>query len=215
MKKNLILFMVVLFLFSVVVIASDKDILKAEAKTEEVQTELEEPDGVSIKFLPDGGYKIWARGTGVYDFDDHDDRKDALKEAALEAKANLSKFLEEKITTDDSIDRLVKKLKNDLKKDGKRTANVSREQVKATALSIKVSSKNILKGVLTLETLETPNSSGEGGKITVTIGVSPKSMSLANRVKSDMRSNKKYSKTSKNKTKKKDKKERKKSKTEW
>ena len=57
------------------------------------------PDGAAIKLFPDGGYQITAVGTGVYDFNDPDDIKDARKEAEMRAKAAIAKFLKEDIST--------------------------------------------------------------------------------------------------------------------
>ena len=219
MKKSLIVLFVIFITLSFVLnaVESNRDVLKKEAKTEEVSAELQEPDGVSIKFLPDGHYRIWARGTGIYDFNDDDDKQDALQEAILKAKANLSKFMMEKLTTEQSYDRISKKMKKASKNGGTVSKSVSKEDIKTIAQSIKTNSNAILKGVLVLETLKTPNKSGEGGKIEVVLGVSYKSVILANRLKKDINSNNYYKKESKSKkySTKKDKKERKKSETEW
>ena len=58
------------------------------------------PDGVTMRLLPDGGFQIFAVGTGTYDLDDVDDVEDAKKEAVLKAKANLAKFMNESLSTD-------------------------------------------------------------------------------------------------------------------
>jgi len=200
---------------SFIAIASDKDVLKSEAKSEEVSSELQEPDGVSIKFLADGGWKIWARGSGVYDFNDEDDRQDALQEAVLKAKANISKYLKEKLTTEQSYDNISKKMKKASKNGTQVTKTVSKEVIKTIAQSIKIKSESILKGVLILETLKIPSKSGEGGKINATLGISSKSISMSNRIRNDISSNKAYNKKKKNKANSKDKKEKKKSKTDW
>ena len=48
------------------------------------------PDGAAIKLFPDGAYQITAVGTGVYDFNDPDDIKDARKEAEMRAKVAIA-----------------------------------------------------------------------------------------------------------------------------
>ena len=81
------------------VIEAEKAALKQNAANEVVQEDLAEPDGVSLAMADDGSYQIFARGTGTYDFGDEDDRQDALQEATQKAKANLSKFLSETISS--------------------------------------------------------------------------------------------------------------------
>ncbi len=217
MKKSLIVLFVIFITLSFVLnaVESNRDVLKKEAKTEEVSAELQEPDGVSIKFLADGGWRIWARGSGVYDFNDEDDRGDALNEAILKAKANLSKYLKEKLTTEESYDRISKKTKKASKDANRVTKSVSKEDVKIIAQNIKIKSESIIKGVLILETLKIPNKSSQGGRINVTLGISSKTISMANRVRNDISSKKPYSKAIKKSSNSKEKKEKKSSKTEW
>ena len=62
------------------------------------------PDGAAIKLFPDGAYQITAVGTGVYDFNDPDDIKDARKEAEMRAKAAIAKFLKEDIASSEGME---------------------------------------------------------------------------------------------------------------
>ena len=88
------------------------------------------PDGAAIKLFPDGGYQITAVGTGVYDFNDPDDIKDARKEAEMRAKAAIAKFLKEDISTSEGMDEASKKVKS-VSSDGQtQSTSVSKTSVK-------------------------------------------------------------------------------------
>ena len=164
----------------------DQAALEQGAKSEAVQKDLDEPDGVSLAIdEEDGSYKIFARGTGVYDFDDEDDRQEALQEATLKAKANLSKFLNETIATDEGLESMSKKAKTLSKNGDVTTQAVTKESVKTTGLSIRNSSKTLLTGAITLESKRIPGN-GDGGTYQVTIGVSSKTAAAAKEISNRM-----------------------------
>ena len=163
----------------------DKTALRQNAATSPVQQDLDEPDGVSLAIADDGSYQIFARGTGVYDFDDEDDRQEALQEATLKSKANLAKFLNETILSDEGLDSLSKKAKTLTKSGDITTAAVSKESVKATILSIRNSSRAILTGAITLETKRIPGK-GDSGTFQVTVGVSSKTIAAAETISDAM-----------------------------
>jgi hypothetical protein len=157
---------------------ADAAALRSNAANPVVAEDLAEPDGVSLALAEDGSYQIFARGTGTYDFGDEDDRQEALQEAILKAKANLAKFLNETIASDESAGNFSKKAKT-LTNDGSVTsAAVSKEQVKTQTTAIRNSSQAILTGAITLETRRIPGS-GDGGTYQVTVGVSSKTIAAA------------------------------------
>ena len=157
---------------------ADAAALRSNAANPVVAEDLAEPDGVSLALADDGSYQIFARGTGTYDFGDEDDRQEALQEAILKAKANLAKFLNETIASDESVDNFSTKAKT-LTNDGSVTsAAVSKEQIKTQTTAIRNSSQAILTGAITLETRRIPGS-GDGGTYHVTIGVSSKTIAAA------------------------------------
>lgn len=159
--------------------------LVENAKSDVVSQDLDEPDGISLAIADDGTYKIFARGTGVYDFDDEDDRQEAIQEATLKAKANLSKFLNETISSDEGLDSLSKKAKTLTKTGDVTTQAVSKESVKTTGLAIRNSSKAILTGAITLETKRIPRK-GDSGTYQVTIGISSISVAAAEEISNKM-----------------------------
>jgi hypothetical protein len=52
---------------------------------------------VALQLLPDGGFRIYGRGSGTYDFNEADEIRGATQDATLRAKAAIAKFLKERI----------------------------------------------------------------------------------------------------------------------
>lgn len=151
--------------------------LQTNATNAQVQAELDQPDGVAITIKPDGTFQIFARGTGTYDFNDPDDIKDARRDGTMRAKANLSKFLKEKVSSNEGLDEVSKKSKS-MTSDGQvQTVAVSKESVKTATESIRNESEAILTGVITLKDQKVPR--GNGGEIQVTVGISSKTLKAA------------------------------------
>ena len=151
--------------------------LQSNAANAEVQAELDQPDGVAITVKPDGTFQIFARGTGTYDFNDPDDIKDARRDGTMRAKANLSKFLKEKVASKEGLDEVSKKSKS-MTADGQvQKVAVSKESVKIATESIRNESDAILTGVITLKDQKVPR--GNGGEIQVTVGISSKTLKAA------------------------------------
>ena len=71
--------------------------LKEAAVTQEVKEELESPDGVALELLPRGGWRLFGRGSGTYDFNEADEIRGATQDATLRAKAAITKFLKERV----------------------------------------------------------------------------------------------------------------------
>jgi hypothetical protein len=158
-------------------IASEKEHLKDVAKRPEVIEELEEPDGVSIDDSETDNWKIIALGTGTYDFNDAEERKDALEEAVLTAKAALAKFAKERLSSQSQIDILAEReSKKSRNGDAKEKSNTE-HRIKTNLSSIHNSADDILSGVLTLET--TAKWDGDSGEMRVKIGQSAKSLAAA------------------------------------
>lgn len=145
-------------------------------KTQGVGKDLENsPDGVTIRLLPNGGFQIFAVGTGTYDFDDVDDVADAQKEATLKAKANLAKFMNESLSTEEKLEEMSSKVKKISSENGKQTANVEKKSAKSALTSIRNSSAALLKGVIVLASSKVPGK-GTSGTFRVMVGVSSKTL---------------------------------------
>jgi len=163
---------------------SGKEELKKMAQNESVQEDLQE-DGVSIAFADDGSYKALARGTGTYEWDDPDDRKDAKEEAIFEAKAALAHFLNETLADEKGLEKASKKAKTFTKSGDVSTTAASKEMATSQLRSMHNSAQQILTGVVTLESRKIPGN-GDGGEIQVTIGVSQATMEAAKAISNAM-----------------------------
>ena len=133
------------------------------------------PDGVTMRLFSDGRFQIFAVGTGTYDFDDVDDVLDAQNEATAKAKANLAKFMNESLSTDEKIESMSKKVKTVSAQNGESTASVDKTSVKTALTSIKNSSAALLKGVIVLSSSKVP-AKGTSGTCRVMVGVSSKTL---------------------------------------
>jgi len=175
--------------------AAVKAELQQSVKTPEVQEELDEPDGASIEWREDGGYRIFGRGSAVYDFNDSDDKKDARAEAELDAKAKIVKFLNERITSEEVINKLTEKRRKQVKgEDGVETKEATKETVKSTVKSLSSQASAVVKGIVVLESRNVPNTNGdEGGEFRITVGLSSKTEAMANRVGDALRKSTKNS----------------------
>ena len=142
---------------------------------------LTEPDGVAISLKENGDFQIFARGSGVYDFDDPSELASARTEATLNAKANLAKFIKEKVSVEEGLTDVVQKTKT-LQGNGQiQTKVASTEEIKTMAKAITTSAEEILQGVITLREQKVPGS-GTGGQIQVTIGISSKTLEAVRRL---------------------------------
>ena len=163
--------------------AKEKADLKTAASTPAVQEELDTPDGVSIELLPDGGWRVFGKGTGTYDLNDADEIRQGTKDAELRAKALISKFMSEKIKSEESLTNISKKTKILSSGSGEKSdpsVEVSKSDVQVRLEELSSKSDAILAGVFTVETKRLPK--GSGGTISVVLGVSNKSLALAARV---------------------------------
>lgn len=156
--------------------------LKETVASDEVVAVLE-PDGVAIKQFDDGTFQIFARGTGVYDFNDPEDVLDARNEAILKAKANLAKFMEETLSTEEGFSKASKKTSNKSKNGEEESSSISKETVTMSSTIIKTQASALLKGVITLKEEKIP-SGNSSGTVQVTVGVSSKTLSVASALKS-------------------------------
>ena len=160
-----------------------KDSVKENASNSVVQEVLSQPDGVSlVRNERDGSLQIFSRGTASYDFGDARDIRTKTKVAELKAKAALSKWLAERVTTGESHaegeDQLAKTVLTQTK-DGKiKQKTVSRDIMESVRETVSVHSTAILSGVVTLKTVKIPTDDSSG-EIQVTLGISTKTLAAA------------------------------------
>jgi len=145
----------------------------------------EAPDGASIQIAPDGGYQVFAVGTGTYDFDDPDDINDARRDAEMRAKAAIAKFLKSDIYSDEMMAAMAAKTKKITSDDGKQSVNVSKESFKKTLESIRSSAPALLSGVIVLQDAKIPGK-GNSGSFRVMVGVTSKTVAIAKKAANDL-----------------------------
>lgn len=130
--------------------------------------------GVSIIFDETGTNwdKIMSVGESELLFGDTKDVRTATKKATMRAKANIAKFLNERLTTSEVLEEMTKTL-TEQSSDG--SAKASRKSVETMIEKIENQSEAILKGVIVLEQdINKPQK-----QVYVTVGMSRKTMQAA------------------------------------
>ncbi len=140
--------------------------------------------GVEIIFASDGSNwdKIIANGESELLFGDRKDVRKATSKAILRAKANISKFLSETIETNETLEEITKTISNSINNGGKVTTGAERKTVETVIESIQNSSEAILKGVIVLE----QQINQKDKYVKVQVGVSRKTMKVADKMSNDM-----------------------------
>jgi hypothetical protein len=126
-------------------------------------------NGMNIENVS-GGVKILATSAAEVDFDDIDSVGDARTEATLAAKAEISKFFTQTISSEESVSRAIQVTKS--MQGNSKTA--AREETKKIVKSYANSSRSLLRGVVVLGECYTP-----GRELRVSVGVKPESVAQA------------------------------------
>jgi hypothetical protein len=195
MKSSLLLrlFTPLLLTFAVTILAQDQPAeklnadggrteLKKAATTQEVQEELESPDGVALELLPAGGWRLYGRGSGTYDFNEADEIRGATQDATLRAKAAIAKFLKERVQSTEVMNNISTKLKQLTAKTGASPqAEISKTDVQTRVEQVVARADEVLRGLVVIDSKKKPI--GNGGTITVTVGVSSKTQAVSDAIK--------------------------------
>jgi hypothetical protein len=152
--------------------------LKEAAGTPNVQQELESPDGVALQLLPNGGFRIFARGSGTYDFNESDEIRGATSDATLRAKAAIARFLRERIHSREVMSNTSSKIKKLNTSSGEAAKNeVSKVDVQTRIEEISSHADEVLSGLVVVSSVKKPV--GSGGEVQVTMGWSSKTRGIA------------------------------------
>ena len=139
------------------------------------------PDGCAVRVLPDGGFMVFGTGSGTYNFNDEDDIAKARQAAQLAAKANLAKFMKERLSTESALDESSTMAKSISSKDGETKTAIDKEMARTTMQKIRASADALLQGVVALSEAKVPGE-GSGGEIRVVCGVSSKTLEAHRRL---------------------------------
>ena len=176
--KNIFLFLLVLFSL---LISFDN------AKAED-SIAYSDPDGVRVKFYPDGTMKsIISSAEAALDFGDRRDKIMAKKKAVMIAKAQIAKFLNEKINTQETQDSITTTI---IKQTGGDKSSI-RTTVDNQTEKISNSAEQLLKGVIVLSEDVNPAEK----YVRVEVGINEKTMRAADTLKSKIEKNLDDSKT--------------------
>lgn len=143
----------------------------------------EDITGVTLEMTDDASswLKLRSVGEATLRFGDRQDVLLSTKKATLTAKAEIAKFLSERVSTQDSISDMTKVL---TEKNNSGAESATRKSVENMSTEIHNSADQILKGVLTLEQKVDTKS----GVVKVTVGISRKSMASADSIKAHIKS---------------------------
>ena len=156
--------------------------LKQAATTQEVKDGLESPDGVALELLPAGGWRLFGRGSGTYDFNEADEIRGATQDATLRAKAAIAKFLKERVHSTEVMNNVSTKLKMLSAKTGEvQAAEVSKTDVQQRVEKVVANADEVLRGLVVIDSQKKPI--GNGGTITITVGVSSKTQAVSDAIK--------------------------------
>lgn len=157
--------------------------LKEAAAAQEVQQELESPDGVALQLLPEGGFRIYGRGSGTYDFNEADEIRGATQDATLRGKAAIAKFLKERIQSTEVMNNTSMKMKKLTASSGEvPKAEIGKNDVQTRIEQISSHADEVMSGLVMISSTKKPI--GNGGEIQVTMGWSSKTRGTAEAIRS-------------------------------
>lgn len=136
--------------------------------------------GVNV-ILVDDGTKILSTAMTSVLFDDMDLYVDALEEAELEAKASISKFLEEKVAKSCTTDKSIISLVNISNQDGVALKTADATKVKSTLCRMSSTTQSVLRGAVVIGSCYTP-----GEQVRVTVGIKPETAAAAKELSNSM-----------------------------
>lgn len=126
-------------------------------------------EGLNVEAV-EGGTKILATGSATVSFDDVDSIKDARTEAEMEAKALISKFMQEGIQSDTTITKVVQESKSTTA-EGRRA---DRQELIKRVQAMRSTTQSLLRGVVPLSSCYT-----KGREVRVSVGIKPETIRAA------------------------------------
>jgi len=146
--------------------------------------------GVNVVLVDDGTKILSTAMTSVL-FDDMDLYVDALEEAELEAKASISKFLEEEVAKSCTTDKSIISLVNISNQDGVALKTADATKVKSTLCRMSSTTQSVLRGAVVIGSCYTP-----GEQVRVTVGIKPETTAAAKELSNSMEKSINYSDSS-------------------
>ncbi len=120
-----------------------------------------------IEFEGKGRFKILATASASVTFDEPTEVMSARREAELLAKRSIAEYINQRLTSEDSISSEIQKSKtNTLAADGSRVSAAQRDEVKKQLSAVTTRADAVLKGVTVVGSCYT-----KGREMRVTVGV--------------------------------------------
>jgi len=120
-----------------------------------------------IEFEGKGRFKILSTGAASVSFDDPNEVMSARREAELLAKRSIAEYINQRLTSEDSISSEIKKSKtNSLATDGSSVSAAQRDEVKKQLTAVTTRADAVLKGALVIGSCYT-----KGREMRVTVGI--------------------------------------------
>lgn len=157
--------------------AAVKELTQLENTVKEqdlIKTLKTESEGACVRLLPDGSFQIFGIGAATYAAKDPDELLRAQREATLKAKANISKFMSESISSRDRFEEISAKTKVVTAEGKSMEAVVNREALQQMFTNVSLVSEALLRGVVVLGSEK--EQFQEGGIYRVIVGVSSLSL---------------------------------------
>lgn len=153
----------------------------------DIKDYIDGPTGVTVKLNDNGSIKsIVASGEAEMIFGDRKDERLALQKATLRAKANISKFMSERLSSEEVMDEL-SKTATEATAGGPdaATSTATRQTLDTQREVIKNSSDSILKGLITLGS----EVNRDNKYVKVVLGTNEKLMKAADNLGNKMKQN--------------------------
>ena len=139
------------------------------------------PDGVSVLALGNGNFRVVSVASAPCSADTPAHLSAARTVATAKAKAALSRFLDEKVTVDEFLERERTRVRTE---DGQESVAV-REDIRRMLVRIKTQSNALLRGVTVFRTEYLP-ATGGGGALRLVAGVDSSSIQGAGKLEEAM-----------------------------
>lgn len=157
--------------------AAVKELTQLENTVKEqdlLKTLKTESEGACVRLLPDGSFQIFGIGAATYAAKEPDELLRAQREATLKAKANISKFMSESISSRDRFEEISAKTKVVTEEGKSMEATINREALQQMFTNVSLVSEALLRGVVVLGSEK--EQFQEGGIYRVVVGVSSRSL---------------------------------------
>ena len=131
---------------------------------------------------------LFTTGEASYDFNDSEERQDAMREARIRAKAEYSKWMTNLVSTENGLEEAANKLSSKSKNaDGTTEKTVTKEKTKTMLESIVTQSATIQQGLQVFGSCY--QWEGDSGRVVVRMVWSPKTSAAAQQASETMREN--------------------------